>query len=654
MEIWERTKLGDPDRARNGGLHARRPGGARHHQPARDHGGAGTRKHRAPVLQRRSSGRTPAPTGIASALEREGQGDVDPAARPACRPRRTSPAGKIQWILENVDGVREAAERGDALFGNTDTWVLWNLTGGTDGGVHVTDVTNASRTMLMDLETLDWDDELLALLRHPPPDAARDPPVLRTPSRTARRASTRPAGAARCPIDRRSWATSRRRPSARSASPPARPRTPTAPATSCCSTPAPSWCRSSSGLLTTVCYKFGDATCRSTRWRAPSRSRGPAVQWLRDQLRHHQRCGARARPSPSTVEDNGGVYFVPAFSGLFAPYWRSDARGAIVGLAALQHQRAPGAGHAGGHLLPEPRRASRPWKQDSGVHLDVLKVDGGVTANDLCMRDPGRRPRRRGESAGGRGDHRLGAARPTRPGWRSGFWRDTDELRAQLEHEESRRWEPAVDGREARHGVRGLEEGGGADARLGRRVLTRVAPATASALRIPIRRAEIVAGVCQSAATPASATLTSWSTLPALTLIAPITTRCRSAECRRRRSPGRRWSARGRRAPRPAVRAVRGRRWAHSSELDAASLIEMSILALMAPSMRAKATRCPPSSTTAMLLIGWPWISPASTAASTTLVALVRLMALIETFRIGFPATNFDVHGGVLPRVDYI
>ncbi len=140
--------------------------------------------------------------------------------------------GKIQWILENVDGVREAAERGEAVFGNTDTWTLWNLTGGADGGSHVTDVTNASRTMLMDLETLDWDDELLGFFNIPramlpeirpssdPNGYGIDPgPTARSAGRSCSPATS---------------ATSRRPPSARSASPPARPRTPTAPATSCC------------------------------------------------------------------------------------------------------------------------------------------------------------------------------------------------------------------------------------------------------------------------------------------------------------------------------------------------------------------------------------------------------------------------------------
>ena len=140
----------------------------------------------------RSSGRTPAPTGSPPRWSATGRGDVI-RHKAGLPPATYFSGGKIQWILENVDGVREAAERGDAVFGNTDTWLLWNLTGGADGGVHVTDVTNASRTMLMNLETLDWDDELLGVLRHPAGDAAGDPAVARTRSRYGVDARERPA-----------------------------------------------------------------------------------------------------------------------------------------------------------------------------------------------------------------------------------------------------------------------------------------------------------------------------------------------------------------------------------------------------------------------------------------------------------------------------
>ena len=172
---------------------------------------------------------------IASALDRDGRGDV--IRRKAGLPPATYfSGGKLQWILENVDGVRAAAEAGDALFGTADTWVLWNLTGGPRGGVHVTDVTNASRTMLMDLETLDWDDELLSFFSIP---RAMLPAIAPSSPAAALRRHAARAGpsAARCRSPASS-ATSTPRWSGRCVWPRGRRKTPTAPAISCCSTPA--------------------------------------------------------------------------------------------------------------------------------------------------------------------------------------------------------------------------------------------------------------------------------------------------------------------------------------------------------------------------------------------------------------------------------
>jgi glycerol kinase len=183
-----------------------------------------------------SSGRTLAPTR-SPALDADERGEV--IRRKAGLPPATYfSGGKLQWLLEHVEGLRAAAERGDALFGTPDTWVIWNLTGGPDGGRHVTDVTNASRTMLMDLQTLDWDDELLGFFGVP---RAMLPQILPSCDAGAlRRRRPRPAAALAVPSDSRATsATSRPRPSARSASPPARQRTPTAQAISCCSTPEP-------------------------------------------------------------------------------------------------------------------------------------------------------------------------------------------------------------------------------------------------------------------------------------------------------------------------------------------------------------------------------------------------------------------------------
>ena len=257
--------------------------------------------------------------------------------------------------------------------------------------------------MLMDLETLDWDDELLVVLRHPARDAAGDPAVV-GPERLRHDAAPTARSAARCRSPATS-ATSRRPPSARSASRPARPRTPTAPATSCCSTPAPSWSARSTGLLTTVCYQFGDD---AAGLRAGGLDRGHRLgrAVAARPARHHQRRGARARRWPARSTDNGGVYFVPAFSGLFAPYWRSDARGAIVGLSRF---------NTNAHLARATLEAICYQSRDV---VEAMEKDSGVDARRAQGRrrrhrqravhaDPGRHPRRAGEPAGRRRDHRA-------------------------------------------------------------------------------------------------------------------------------------------------------------------------------------------------------------------------------------------------------
>ena len=167
---------------------------------------------------------------IAAALDRDGRGDV--IRRKAGLPPATYfSGGKLQWMLDNIDGLRADAERGEAIFGTVDTWLLWNLTGGASGGVHVTDVTNASRTMLMDLRTLDWDDELLGFFTVPRAMLPRIRALVGTRTLRPDQPDGPFGGSCRSPA---SWATSRPPPSARSASPPARPRTPTARVTSCC------------------------------------------------------------------------------------------------------------------------------------------------------------------------------------------------------------------------------------------------------------------------------------------------------------------------------------------------------------------------------------------------------------------------------------
>ncbi|QYN34353.1 glycerol kinase GlpK [Pseudonocardia sp. DSM 110487] len=368
---------------------------------------------------------------IASALDRDGRGDVI-RQKAGLPPATYFSGGKIQWILENVDGAREAAERGDAIFGNTDTWLLWNLTGGRDGGVHVTDPTNASRTMLMNLETLDWDDELLGFFGIPRSML----PQIQPSSNTAGYGTTRANG----PLGGEILLTGDLGDQQ------------AATVGQVCFAPGEAkntygtgnfmllntgheLVRSKAGLLTTVCYQFNDDR-PVYALEGSIAVTGSAVQWLRDQLGIISGA-AQSEALARQVEDNGGVYFVPAFSGLFAPYWRSDARGAIVGLSRF-NTNAHLARATLEAICYQSRDVAEAMEQDSGVRLEVLKVDGGVTANELCMQIqadvlgvPVSRPVVAETTA-------LGAAYAA--GLAVGFWKNTDELRSNWN--ESKRWQP--------------------------------------------------------------------------------------------------------------------------------------------------------------------------------------------------------------------
>src|SRR5919107_638816 len=371
---------------------------------------------------------------IATALDRDGRGDF--IRRKAGLPPATYfSGGKIQWILENVDGAREAAERGDAIFGNTDTWLLWHLTGGTDGGVHVTDPTNASRTMLMDLETLAWDDELLSFF-----DIPRSMlPEIKPSSCPECYGTTRADGPLGGEVPLTGILGDQQ----------------AATVGQVCFAPGEAKntygtgnfmllntgteiVRSRSGLLTTVGYKFGD---QETVYclEGSIAVTGSAVQWLRDQV-GLIKDAAESETLAREVEDNGDVYFVPAFSGLFAPHWRSDARGAIVGLTAYANR-----GHIARAALEATAWQSREVVDAANEVVDVpfteLRVDGGMTANELLMQFqadvldvPVIRPAVTETTA-------LGAAYAA--GLAGGFWADQDELRARWA--EDKRWEPEMD-----------------------------------------------------------------------------------------------------------------------------------------------------------------------------------------------------------------
>src|SRR6266545_1445978 len=229
---------------------------------------------------------------------------------------------KIKWILDNVDGVRAKAESGEVLFGNIDTFVIWELTGGPDGGVHVTDVTNASRTMMMNLETLDWDDEILGILGVPRAML----PQIRASSEVYGDAKGDLAG---IPVagdlgDQQAALFGQTCFSIGEAK--------NTYGTGCFMilNTGTEIVPSKSGLLTTLCYKMGSAPAVYALEGSIAIT-GALVQWLRDNIGLIS-SSPEVEALASTVEDNGGVYFVPAFSGLFAPYWKSNARGAIVGL----------------------------------------------------------------------------------------------------------------------------------------------------------------------------------------------------------------------------------------------------------------------------------------------------------------------------------
>ncbi|MFQ6397443.1 glycerol kinase GlpK [Nocardia sp. KC 131] len=368
---------------------------------------------------------------IAAELERAGHGEV--IRRKAGLPPATYfSGGKLRWILDNVAGVAADAERGEAIFGTTDSWLLWNLTGGIDGGVHVTDPTNASRTMLMDLETLDWDQELLSLFGVP---RAMLPTIVPSsnPELFGTTRADGPFGGAVAlagVLGDQQAATV-----GQVCFRPGEAKNTYGTGNFLLLNTGHEIVRSKHGLLTTVAYQFGDQK-PVYALEGSIAVTGSAVQWLRDQLGIIS--GASQSESLARqAEDNGGVYFVPAFSGLFAPYWRSDARGAIVGLSRYS-TNAHLARATLESICYQTRDVVEAMEADSGVRLDVLRVDGGVTANELCMQlqadfldVPVSRPVVAETTA-------LGAAYAA--GLAVGFWSSTDEL-VQNWHED-KRWNP--------------------------------------------------------------------------------------------------------------------------------------------------------------------------------------------------------------------
>jgi len=368
---------------------------------------------------------------IASALEREGKGDVI-RQKAGLPPATYFSGGKLQWLLENVDGLREAAERGDALFGNTDTWLLWNLTGGKRGGSHVTDVSNASRTMLMNLETLDWDDELLSFFGIP----RQMLPEIRPSSDPDTYGVTYKDGpvGAEVPLTG-DLGDQQAATMGQVCFSPGEAKNTYGTGNFLLLNTGTEAVRSKNGLLTTVGYKIGDQPAVYCLEGSMAVT-GSAVQWLRDQLGIISDA-AESEVLARSVDDNGGVYFVPAFSGLFAPYWRSDARGAIVGLSRF-NTKAHLARATLEAICFQSKDVADAMVKDSGVPLEFLKVDGGATANDLLMQlqadilgVPVSRPVVAETTS-------LGAAYAA--GLAVGFWDNLEDLRENWN--EDRRWEP--------------------------------------------------------------------------------------------------------------------------------------------------------------------------------------------------------------------
>ncbi|MGP3535295.1 glycerol kinase GlpK [Microbacterium sp. RD1] len=339
---------------------------------------------------------------------------------------------KIMWILENVEGAREKAEAGDLLFGTTDSWVLWNLTGGTDGGVHATDVTNASRTLFMDLETLQWRDDILEVFGVPRsmmPEIRSSSEVYGTAESSSLLRETPVAGI----LGDQQAATF-----GQAAYDPGESKNTYGTGNFLIFNTGAEIVHSKNGLLTTLGYKLGDAPAHYALEGSIAVT-GSLIQWLRDQLGIIS-SAPDVEQLAKSVDDNGGVYFVPAFSGLFAPYWRPDARGAIVGMTRYVTK-----GHIARAALEatafQTREVLDAVNADSGVDLEELKVDGGMTANDALMQFqadilgvPVIRPVVAETTA-------LGAAYAA--GLAVGFWEGLDDLRANWQ--EDKRWEPQMD-----------------------------------------------------------------------------------------------------------------------------------------------------------------------------------------------------------------
>ncbi|MDQ4011242.1 MAG: glycerol kinase GlpK [Actinomycetota bacterium] len=339
---------------------------------------------------------------------------------------------KIRWILDQVDGARQRANNGELCFGTMDTWLLWNMTGGSSGGLHVTDATNASRTLLMDLDTLSWDEGIAEEMGVP----VSMLPEIRSSSEVYGKVRERGALAG-VPIagilgDQQAATFGQACLSVGDA------KNTYGTGNFMLLNTGSEKVMSRNGLLTTVCYKIGSQDPVYALEGSVAVT-GSLVQWFRDNLGMIS-CAAEIEDAAATVEDNGGAFFVPAFSGLFAPHWRPDARGAIVGLTRYVTR-----GHLARAALEATAFQSREvldaMNADSGVTLTSLKVDGGMVVNELLMQFqadildvPVIRPVVSETTA-------LGAAYAA--GLAVGFWSGEAEISANWAAD--RQWDPGMD-----------------------------------------------------------------------------------------------------------------------------------------------------------------------------------------------------------------
>ncbi len=337
---------------------------------------------------------------------------------------------KIRWLLDNVPQVQQAAEKGSALFGNVDSWLIWNLTGGTHGGIHITDVTNASRTMLMNLETLNWDPDMLKVMGIPRSML----PAIKASSEVYGKCAN--SGLDGIPVagdlgDQQAALFGQ------TCYDPGEAKNTYGTGCFMLLNTGTKPIQSKNGLLTTLGYKIGNQPAVYALEGSIAIT-GALVQWLRDNLKMIK-TSPEIEDLAKTVDDSGGIYFVPAFSGLFAPYWKSDARGAIVGLT-----RYINAGHIARAVLEatafQTREVLDAMNKDSGVSLKALKVDGGMVFNELLMQfqsdilgGPVIRPTVAETTA-------LGAAYAA--GLAVGFWAKVDDLRANWGKDKE--WKPAM------------------------------------------------------------------------------------------------------------------------------------------------------------------------------------------------------------------